>query len=183
MSDPPDNNITKLLKAVCGPIQDLENAMQQVLIKRGVDTAIGYQLDVIGKIVGQARNGLDDDTYRRYVRARIRVHNSTGTVEDAIRVSDLIIYDDDAYYHVLMPGTAGFVVRVENVIVDELSEPLITFLRPTAAAGVRAIAETWPLAASAMFALDDAITPGVTGRGLGDALDPTAGGGLASAMD
>ncbi len=175
-----DNNITKILRALVGPIQAAEDALQQLLTERTVDTAIGAQLDVIGKLVGEARAGATDDDYRRYVRARISTNKSTGRVRDVLKVADLIVYDDAAYLRVIQYGQAAFVLRVEDIIVDDITTALVKFMRQTTSAGVRAVVETWPLEESAMFTCDG---PGETGLGFGDALTPATGGGMASARD
>lgn len=176
-----DNNITKLLRALVGPIQEAEDALQQLLTERTVDTAIGAQLDVIGKLVGQPRAGEpDDEKYRRYVRARISTNKSTGLVSDVLKVADLIVYDDLAYLRVIQYGVASFVLRVEDIIVTDVANSLIRFMRQVAAAGVRPIVESWPLEESTMFTCDG---PGETGLGFGDVLTPATGGGMASAID
>src|SRR5262249_42034837 len=51
-------NIAALLSALVAPAQDVEDAFQDLLTKRGIETGEGVQLDVVGKIVGQKRNGL-----------------------------------------------------------------------------------------------------------------------------
>src|SRR5687768_16247400 len=94
------NNIEKLLAVSVAPAQDLENCLQQLRLYRFVDTAEGDQLDIIGRIVGLDREGLDDDDYRRYIRARIAANNSNGTIEDLLTVAFLVVYDADAHYEV-----------------------------------------------------------------------------------
>lgn len=140
-SEEEPNNITKLLTAICqAGIQPLESCLQQLLTQRSIDTAIGVNLDVIGAIVAQPRNGLDDDTYRRYCRANITAHRSKGRVEDLITVSDLIIFDDDAVITVQPQPVATVVVAILGVgISDDLALVLFTFLQRTVAVGVRLI--------------------------------------------
>src|SRR5262245_2616348 len=64
-----DSNTQKALRALLAPAASLEHALQQLLTERNVNTAIGAQLDLIGKIVGRPRAGVaDDEIYRRYIR-------------------------------------------------------------------------------------------------------------------
>src|SRR5690349_3946784 len=105
------NNTEKLLAILATPFQSLENTLQDLLTKRSIDTAEGAQLDVIGKLVGQPRNGLDDDTYRRYCRARIATNRSNGTNENLITITDLIVYDDNAHYQTDFQNYATVVLR------------------------------------------------------------------------
>ncbi len=149
------NNTEKLLACLVSPFQSLENVLQQLLIERSVDTAVGTQLDVIGKIVGQARNGLDDDTYRRYVRARVSTNKSTGVVADLITVTELVVYDDDAYYKVENQGTATIKVTVEDIaITQDLADTLLAFLKDTVSAGIRLVLQYGVSAPSELFQLD-----------------------------
>lgn len=136
------NNIEKLVATLATPFQSLENALSQLLLERSIDTAVGAQLDVIGRIVGEVRNGLSDADYRRYCRARIKVNRAKGLIEDLISVTDLIVYDNNAYYEIDNQGIATVVVRIQNLQVsDALSDIVISFLRDTVSAGVRVILE------------------------------------------
>lgn len=151
-------NIEKLLSAINVSVQDLENAAQQVLLQRTIDNAVGAQLDAIGVIVGEARAGLDDETYRRRVRARISVHRSKGTVDDLIRVTDLVVFDDDATIRVQQTPVATVIIHVEGAIVsDELADTtLFSFLTATAAAGVRVVLHSRSVDPDTVFRFDGA---------------------------
>lgn len=70
--------------------QEIENAAWDVILKRMIDNAQNAQLDTIGKLVGQIRNGQDDATYRVYITARIRINRSHGHPDDVIQVLQLI---------------------------------------------------------------------------------------------
>jgi hypothetical protein len=138
-----DTNIIQFLTALVAPIQDLENAIQQLLTERTVDRAIGVQLDVIGRLVKQRREGRLDDDYRRHLRARIKANRSSGIVEEWLAIAELIVYDDDAYYQIDQQGVAGAVLRVLDVAITEaVADDLISFLRDAAAAGDRPIVES-----------------------------------------
>jgi len=152
------NNTEKLVAVLATPFQSIESALQQLLTERSIDTAVGAQLDVIGRIVGQRRNGWDDETYRRYCRARIATNRSNGNVENLITVISLIVYDDDAYYQVDNQGIATVVVRVQNLtITEELADIIISFLKDTVSAGVRVIIEYFETTPGNTFKWD---TPG-----------------------
>src|SRR5690242_14038772 len=121
------NNTEKLVATLATPFQSIENMLQQLLTERSIDTAVGAQLDVIGRIVGQPRNGLDDESYRRYCRARIATNNSEGVMENLITVTDLIVYDDDAYYQIDNQGVACVVLRIQDLsITEDLADIIIS---------------------------------------------------------
>lgn len=135
-------NIAALLTALTGTVQDVETALWQLLTERSVDTAVGVHLDAIGAIVGQDRNGLIDEDYRRYVRARIATNKSRGTIGDVLRIANLVLNDPAAYLEIDNQGAAAYVLRVNDVtITDDLADIMIDFLRDATAAGVRAILE------------------------------------------
>lgn len=142
MSDD-DNNWARIIRAFMVPLQRAEDALASMLVNRSVDTAVGAQLDLVGKIVGQARAGLDDDTYRRYIRARIRANKSNGTIEDLIIVTRLVVGDDAATIEVDNQGEAGCVIRVLDVaITNNVANVVITFLNQARSGGTRVILES-----------------------------------------
>lgn len=83
--------IAALLSSFLRRIQELDDAAIEVLIARLIDNAIGAQLLVIGRIVGQPNEGSwDDDTYRIFIKARIRANQSNGHGDDVIDVVNLV---------------------------------------------------------------------------------------------
>lgn len=166
-----DNTLTLLLRSFLGPVQDVEDALSQLLVDRAVDTAIGTQLDVIGKIVGEARDGRTDDLYRLLVRARIAANRSTGITEHVIRVADLVVYDDAAEFVVTTEGPAAYTIRVDDVVItNDIADILIGLLRDATSAGVRAISKTGTTAQATRFAFDGA-GPGLDDGAFIDARD------------
>jgi len=150
------NNIVKLLRSLVGPAQDVENAFQQLLTGRFVDTAIGEQLDIIGKIVGQPRNGQDDDTYRRFIRAEIRANRSDGVFEDLIAVAELVVGDAATTIVTRNEGTATARVLVDGgSITPTVAAALVAFMVRAKAAGVRIVTEWMESAPSGIFQFDD----------------------------
>lgn len=154
--DDAQNNVEKFLTAVGGSVQDLWQAMQHVLLLRTIESANGAQLDVLGKIVKEPRNGLDDETYRRRVRARIAVHRSKGTVEDLIKVTELVLLDDAVLIRVVPEPVGSVVIHLENAaIADTIADTvLFGFLQAAAAAGVRVILHSGSADPADWFTLD-----------------------------
>lgn len=72
-------------------IQDLENALFSIVSTTDINTVTGTQLDVIGLLVSQPRNGHSDDVYRLFLRARILVNSSRGSVDEIIAILALLI--------------------------------------------------------------------------------------------
>jgi len=93
-------NIQAIATAFLQEVQTLENAIQFVIVQRLIQNATGIQIDGIGSIVGQPRNGLDDATYKFVIQARIRAINSKGRPEDIIQVGALatqsaVVFNDN----------------------------------------------------------------------------------------
>lgn len=151
--------IVALLRALVSPAQDLE-AVFWDLIERSVDTANDATLDLIGRIVGQDRNGLDNDTFRRYIRARITTRRSNGLLETVIKVCRLIVNDPNLYVQTQITPIATLIVRLRTVAVDNaVAAVVIAFLLQTVSAGVRVTVEWSESIPGNTFTLD--IVPGL----------------------
>lgn len=150
------------VSALAAPAQDTETALWALLTERSVDVAVGAQLDRLGVVVGEPRNGeTDDDVYRRRIRARISANESRGTAADIIRVARALVYDDAAQI-VITPGyPAAYSVEIAGVAVDEeVAAVAAPMLRDATSAGVRVILEYSPVAPEEAFTFDG-------GEGLG----------------
>ncbi len=82
-------NFNALLKSIATQLDELENAIFDVKMKRSVLTAEGVTLSKVGAIVGEYRslNGIaatDDEVYRFLILARIIINNSEGTRENIL---------------------------------------------------------------------------------------------------
>lgn len=147
--------VESLIGALATPAQSLEDTLLQLMIERGVDTAVGVQLDVLGRIVGQERGGLGDEDYRLLLRARIAANRSEGTVGDLLLVvrSALGLPAEPVVVHQQYP--AAVVVRVLTQPLTDTEAALIAgLLRDAAAAGVRVILESSSAAPSPLFTWD-----------------------------
>jgi hypothetical protein len=83
--------IAALLTVYLRRVQELEDAIFDVLVKRLIDNATGAQLAAIGRIVGQVNEASwDDNTYRLFIKARIRANKSNGHGDDVIDVINLV---------------------------------------------------------------------------------------------
>jgi len=134
------NRLETLMSVLMRPFQRFENATIQLLTLRRVDTATGEQLNVLGRIVGQPRDGLVDVDYRRYIRARVATNRSAGKREDLIRIARLVLNDSAARVHVAREGVATTTITIElAAITAAVATALISFLRDAVAIGVRLV--------------------------------------------
>lgn len=150
-------NTEALLTALMASTNSIELALYELLTERQVDTAIGAQLDLIGFVVGEERAGKVDADYRRYIRARIAINNSSGLISDIVKVSRLVINDTATSIEVENQTVATVVVTIwNNPITTALASILLTRLQEAAAAGVRVILEYASGAIADVFTFDDA---------------------------
>lgn len=167
-----------------GGIQELENAIWQVLTERWLDTAVGAQLDVIGRIVNMPRRGWLDDVYRRLLGAQILVLGSTGTWPDLVAILGAL-GATLALVTIAEPGTAA--IRIV------LGEPFTTDITPADIFRLLVAAKPAAVRLTLLFPTADVDTSFTLGssadapeldalRGLGDATGADVGGYLAGAL-
>lgn len=127
------------LSILVEPVQRLEDTLWAMFNERSIDTAVGAQLDAIGKLVGMPRDGRVDDDYRRFVRAQISTNTSKGTVANLLTVASLVIDDADATFNLQQCGTAAAKLTIAGTDIDREFATLLVvyFMRKAAAAGVR----------------------------------------------
>lgn len=175
-----------LVRRLVNPMQALEHAAVQLLIYRNVENAFGALLDQFGKLVGQPRRGQDDDTYRLYIRARIKANRSRGTGPDILAIARLVVNNPLAHFKLVNHGFAAFTLQVTGINTPlATAEALLTFLRRAVAAGVRFILVTQNIPDEEAFTLAPFSGPPEDGPGLGlgSTLDAGVGGKLVSANE
>lgn len=146
--------ISQLLSILSQESQNIEEAFWQLFTERGVDTAEGVTLDAIGNLVGQKRGGLDDDNYRRLVRARISVNRSKGKQSDILKIARSIIDDPNAHLILETTGAAAATLTIEGIVLtNDVANFVIDFISDAVVAGVRILLETPVDIAEELFTL------------------------------
>lgn len=80
--------LRQLICSLVSPLDEIEAALLDVHYNRWIaNTTSGEQLDVLGRIVREPRNGLDDATYLRAIRTRVLINRSSGKLEELIEIS------------------------------------------------------------------------------------------------
>lgn len=127
-----------LLSLFGGQIQDIENALFQVLNETDINSAVGAQLDGLGSIVGEDRAGREDAPYRVAIRTRIVLNLSQGTSEDLIALAIAISGGTKAEVTEYFP--AGFEIRILDGLPSGTDPARIAaVVRSGKPAGVRAV--------------------------------------------
>jgi Protein of unknown function (DUF2612) len=101
-----------LVRALVRPIQDLELAAFELMDSFDVDDAVGDQLDKLGAILDEAREGRGDAYYRAYIKARIAANNSNGTPLDVYRVTRMLLGEDVLSLRLTAVPSAHFILEI-----------------------------------------------------------------------
>lgn len=168
-------NMVDFLSILVAPFQTLEDTLQQMLTMRTVDSAQGVNLDIIGKIVGQARIGAavgNDDIYRQYIRARIATNLSRGLPQDLYTIARLITGTTplvDGRIIVRTVWNATFILELQDIPVDEDTAIVLQqMLVAAVSAGVRIVIiySARPLAQTFRFDVGPGWDQGHLARGI-----------------
>lgn len=131
-----------LLASWLDELQQAEDALWQLLVERSLASAEGDQLDVLGEIVGQPRQGRSDEVYRLWISARNLVNRSSGTTTQMLTIVRKLIAETDTvtleeYY------PAAMVFRLDGAFTLDGGYQIAYMLRLAKAAGVL-FQMTWP---------------------------------------
>jgi len=83
-------NMEAILDALRVQAVELSAALTDLRLERLIATADGAQLDVLGEIVGAARESDTDEPYRLRLRAQVLVNRSSGCAEELYAIFNLI---------------------------------------------------------------------------------------------
>lgn len=126
-----------LLTSWATQIQELEVVAFDVINGRGIDSAVGAQLDGIGQIIGEERGGAIDANYRLRLKARVLLNLSSGTIPQILEIFELLISADQTlalteYY------PASFRLEIEGSVSDDSATELEQILQQARAGGTHA---------------------------------------------
>jgi hypothetical protein len=145
-------NFQKVVEVFARQFQELEDAAQQVLTERLLDKAVGEQISVLERIVGQGVFLTTDEVVRKaWIASRIKLNRSSGTGDDLLQLFALVLAAP------LVPDLTEFFpaaleLRVAGgALATNLVEPLGRILQLGKAAGVGAQLLWQPAADSDML--------------------------------
>jgi hypothetical protein len=137
---------------VARQFQDLEDAYQSILTITNIDDSAGAQLDALGRVLGQPRGGVDDVTYRLYLRAAIVARKSRGRGEDIYRVFTALF--PSSTFVLRSGGVKSFYIRVGQMLTRAQALVAQQFLQKAKEAGARANVIWQESPTNALFTLD-----------------------------
>jgi hypothetical protein len=130
-------NTAALMRALVAWCDRIEALFWELLARFNLDDAVGVQLEALGEIVGQDREGRTDEAYRAAIRLRIHVNRSTGRPEDVIKFGDLTLAETVDYTE---GAIAAFTLTLVNVDQPQEIAKLLKRVKPQ---GVYAVLEYW----------------------------------------
>lgn len=91
-----DTNLYGLLSGLAAAYDDIDDAVQDLLEQRHVETATGRSLELLGDLADVSRqSGESDDKYRKRIIASFRAGLSGTTFEDLLSFLEFILEIDD----------------------------------------------------------------------------------------
>lgn len=194
------NNQT-LIRALCKPMQRIEQAFLDVIAARNVLDVEGESLLMIGRLVRQPVVDVEEATYKSLVMARIRANKSSGMGNQILRIVRLVLTDYASQPDVVAAGVmklrlrnyghAAYVLRVEAMDVPwDLAELVaVSFLRAITGTGIHArldfVVQQDPDLDhyTEAFRFASVTDPSVGVGGYGSVTDATVGGEMAAAIE
>jgi hypothetical protein len=134
-----------LLCALIDQVQDVDDAAADVYARvLDVNNAEGVHLDLLGRIVGETRNGTSDLNYRRAILARVLVNRSQGRIGDLIDIVRVFLgFTDSDTVRIQELQPFRIEVRAEGALIVEASDLLVR-LKRAKASGVALQLITFP---------------------------------------
>ncbi len=100
-----------LLSGAVGQTQELEDSAWSLYYAMRLENAVGVNLDVLGRRVGEKRAGRADEDYRAAIRTRIIVNLSNGHIEDMIAVVRSLLPNTPIPITEYYPKAISFVIE------------------------------------------------------------------------
>lgn len=124
------------LKALLAQVQGVEDMWNELVVERLLDNAVGAQLDVYGRVVGELRKGKTDAQYRVRLQARLRVNRSRGQIGDLLAVARTLVGTaGDVRYQESYPAAAEVYLDADSD--EESGIESASIIREAKPAGVR----------------------------------------------
>ena len=169
--------VRALVTTLAERFQTEDSVDLSLYLNQWIGTASAGLLNAIGELVGEPRLGRSDDLYRLWIRARIRINRTQGTVADSYHLVRLIAGQDiDVIYTPTPPAAYTIEVNGTDINPTELYN-LLDAVRP---AGVEMRLLYTPVDTANIFTLSttDTLVPSDFDKGFGAAANPLVGGRL-----
>ena len=167
--------LRQLICSLVSPLDELEAALLDVHYNRWLaETTTGVQLDVIGRIIREPRNGLDDTTYLRALRTRVLINRSSGKLEELIEIA--LTFEPDSTPIEFREHAPNSITVRQLIKGDSDPKALTERLNSARAGGVNLQLIYLPgVAAAESFTLSDTTVTTDAAKGWGSTTETTGG--------
>lgn len=172
-------NIEKLVTMFGEELDEVEAAFFALLTEVSLDNAVGKQLDDLGVKLDLTRSGRTDAEYRAALSSKIAINTSSGTPNQVIELSKVVLSISDIKYQEIYP--AHIRLDLYGSFPSSISVQQMRQLRPVGVGGIELL--SWGDEASAFsFSTTDGPQddPSAYADGFGTTDDPALGGVMSS---
>jgi len=129
-------HVEDLVDVLVSQIQIAEDTAWSLVVERTLDQATGVNLDQYGTLLDEPRNGLEDDDYRRVLRARVAADDSDGEGDVILDVVSRLTDSDNVRLTEAYPHTIMVSVVVDAPLTDDARERTARMTQSAVMAGV-----------------------------------------------
>lgn len=162
------DHVQEIVSAIADEVQVVEDSAYDVALSRSIEFATGDQLDKLGALVGERRDTLDDNAYRRFIAGAVQVRRSLGTMSQMIQLVATLTGSQD----VRGIGTYPAAFAVGYVVPEAFSSSLRARIKNRVLQAAPAGVEVQLIESIGTVREGDAmlldVTPGFDGPGMGD---------------
>ena len=158
-------HMAAIMNAIASELQELSDAIYDVMTEIDVNSADGAQLDLLGKVYGRSRDGYGDEAYRSLLKMQIGINVSNGTINPMIAIIKSVTDSTKVDMFEDYPAAVSAVVNGGTVNAELLAE-----LESVASAGVDMSIR--PIGGDDAFGFENSFDS----LGFSSLYDPTSGG-------
>lgn len=179
-------NVNAIISVLAERAQAIEDAINDIDSGRRLDGAYGAQLDGIGELVGQPRNGAEDSLYRLFLIGAIAKNNSNGTLRTLTGIAQTLLQADSVFVqtpnspgHDRLLALAQLSLGIGSPKTDLMYLPAIQSIIQASMPAAVALSDMVLFDSTGAFSMAG---PQPWVRGFGSINDPTVGGAFASLL-
>jgi hypothetical protein len=120
----PSEDLQSFVKALSSPANEIEKVLFDLKHQRNITFGDGVQLDLIGELIGEPRNGKDDDDYRQALFLRPNINKSYGEGEILISVLKQLTKATEVLLLESEPKTVSLFYKSTSSVPNNLQESL-----------------------------------------------------------
>jgi hypothetical protein len=135
MAEAKKNTNTLIKSIISTQSQELEDAAFKLFDRFDIDKVSNVNLDRIGDLIAQSRNGQNDITYRLFLKAKAIINSSEGTIEDIISAWKLLSGANKVEILQIFP--AAISINADVAIDPLLIDDAFALIKNAVVAGVR----------------------------------------------